>query len=362
AHDFNNLLSTILANADLARLDCERGSERARALERITTATRHAAELTDQLLNYVGRGIRSEEALALNEIIEGTRELFRASLPKDGRLFTTLASGLPPVRGDRSMLRQVAMNLMLNAAEALRGPGEIRVTTALETVTESELVAVRGGELPPGRYVVLRVADTGCGMDEQTLSRIFDPFFSTKFTGRGLGLAATLGIAREHRGGIAVRSRAGEGTEFAVFLPPDELPGEAPRELARPDATRWETSGVALLADDEAYVREALAAVLRRAGMEVIEVDNGAAAVLAFSRGVDRFRIVILDQIMPVMSGSEAMEAIRAMRADVPIVLTSGYTEDAIRLDPGAAPAHHFLRKPFGVRDIESIVREALGE
>jgi PAS domain S-box-containing protein len=221
AHDFNNLLSVVLGNASLARLESAETPANAARLDSIITAANRAAELCRQLLAYAGKGSYSIVRLNLNDLITETTRLLELSISKQARLEYALATALPTIEADASQLRQIVMNLVINASDALgENAGVIRLTT---TVVHLPLRSSKDpgpeAELAPGPYVCVEISDTGCGMSPEVLARIFDPFFSTKFTGRGLGLAAVLGIVRTHKGALRVFSTPGKGSTFRIYLP-----------------------------------------------------------------------------------------------------------------------------------------------
>jgi signal transduction histidine kinase/PAS domain-containing protein len=221
AHDFNNLLTAILGNASLLRVDLRHAPEAAEPLREIEAASRRAAELCRQMLAYAGRGRFALQSVDLSQIVRGMEALLQVTVAEPARLTIELDPSLPPVLGDAAQLQQLVMNLVLNAAESLGGgAGVVSLRTSSRTVTAAELAAtVFGPERPGGTYVSLRVDDTGVGMTPGTMARIFEPFFSTKFTGRGLGLAATIGIVRAHLGALRVASTPGHGSTFELLLP-----------------------------------------------------------------------------------------------------------------------------------------------
>ena len=222
AHDFNNLLSVVLGNASLARLEAAETPANAARLDSIMTAANRAAELCRQLLAYAGKGSYSIGRLNLNELITETTRLLELSISKQARLEYALAPQLPRIEADASQLRQIIMNLVINASEALGGhqAGVIRLmTSVVQLPLPGRGNSVPDAELAPGDYVCMEISDTGCGMPPEVLARIFDPFFSTKFTGRGLGLAAVVGIVRTHNGALRVFSTPGKGSTFRIYLP-----------------------------------------------------------------------------------------------------------------------------------------------
>jgi two-component system, cell cycle sensor histidine kinase and response regulator CckA len=232
AHDFNNLLTVILGNAELAQADLPAGSPIHQALTPLVLAAQRATDLTRQMLAYAGRGPFQTTRLDLNTLIARLAPLLHAALPRTVAVVTQLTEMPARVEGDETQLQQVVMNLVINGSEAIgTDDGTVTISTVERTMTAESLADYRfGSEHPPGRYIQLTVADTGCGMEASTRERIFDPFFTTKFTGRGLGLAAVLGIVRTHRGALRVDSLPGRGTTFTLLLP------VAPDSAARPDA------------------------------------------------------------------------------------------------------------------------------
>lgn len=220
AHDFNNLLSSIMGHSELGIAEVEEDSSAADSLRAIGRAAERASELTQQLLAYAGKGTVLVEPVDLSALVREVVELVKVSIDQGIEIQTDLAEEPPPIIADATQVRQVVMNLLLNAAEAVEGPGRISITTGVSTIGQLEIEqSMHNTYTAPGECVFLRITDNGSGMDEETLAKIFDPFFSTKFTGRGLGLAAVLGIVRGHRGLLRVESRPGDGTTFAVDLP-----------------------------------------------------------------------------------------------------------------------------------------------
>ncbi|PFG72837.1 PAS domain-containing hybrid sensor histidine kinase/response regulator [Tepidiforma thermophila] len=362
AHDFNNLLVGILGNAGLALAELPPESPVRATIADIETAGQRAADLARQMLAYSGRGKFVVGPLQLNALVEEMAHLLRVSVGAGVRLVLDLAPGLPPVVGDATQLRQVVMNLVINASDAIgAGEGTVRVTTAAAP-GRPELFA--GAVVTPGelaaRYVVLEVADTGSGMDAATLTRIFDPFFTTKFTGRGLGLAAVLGIVRGHQGGISVTSAPGEGTRFRVMLPAaGELP---PAEEGTRSTAAWRGSGLVIVADDEPGVRKVTARALSGMGFEVLEAEDGQAAVELFAQHRERVVLVLLDMTMPRMNGQAAFRAIRALDPGAKVVLMSGYTEQDAAEQFAEGGLAGFLQKPYELGGLQELVRRVAGD
>ena len=359
AHDFNNLLTCVLGYTELARGELSPDSPAAPLLAHAETGARRAAELTNQMLAYSGRGRFAIEPVRLPELVASMGRLLQVSVPKKCELTVAADPGVPPIAADAAQVNQVVMNLVLNGAEALgEADGRVTVRVGVAHFGAAELVGTFPPESPaPGAFVFVEVSDTGCGMSEETKAKMFDPFFTTKFTGRGLGLAAVLGIVRAHKGAIRVDSAPGAGTTFKVLFP---VGGDGEPLPSRAPAPAWRGSGAVLVIDDEEPVRELARAALARAGYEVETAADGRAGVDAFARAPHRFTLVLLDMTMPHLSGEEVLRELRRLRPDVPVLLTSGYTERAVRARTGPG-AVLFLPKPFGPEELQTKVRELVG-
>ncbi|HUJ73481.1 MAG TPA: PAS domain-containing protein, partial [bacterium] len=307
AHDFNNLLVTILGNASLALLKLPGGTPAHEELSQIELAGQRAADLCRQLLSYAGKSRMEMEATNLNALVQEMPQLLKVSLPKGVTVNFNLAPTLPAVNGDPTQIRQVLMNLVINAGEAIgERTGVITISTGVLQADHAYLALAHMEPDPPeGPYVFLEVSDTGIGMSPETQARIFDPFFTTKFTGRGLGLASVLGIIRSHKGGLKVYSELGVGTSFKVLLPAAEHPQPAPE---RPPAEGpWRGSGTVLVVDDEASIRSVTRRMLAHLGFEVLEAADGQQALAALREHRDAVKLVVLDLTMPNMSGAETL-------------------------------------------------------
>ncbi|HEY2016410.1 MAG TPA: CHASE3 domain-containing protein [Bryobacteraceae bacterium] len=360
AHDFNNLLVGILGNASLLREDLPPDFPGMELLDGVERAGERAAQLTQQMLAYSGRGHFVVRSMDLSKEVQQITALVHASIPKNVDLRLSLKDGLPAVEADAGQLQQVVMNLVINAAEAVGAKrGSVEIATASQTVVDDRpVITVLGERIRPGRYVVLRVTDSGCGMDEATRARIFDPFFTTKFTGRGLGLAAVLGIAKGHNGGIQVESALGVGSTFRVFFP---VPAEqyAPTTAA-PVAALAPGRGKILVVDDEISVRSMVRNVLERAGYEVILASNGAEAVEVFAQDAGEIALILLDMTMPIMSGEEALPKLRSIRKEVRVIASSGYNE-VEALAKFGQDIDGFIQKPYTAAQLAQKIRTTLG-
>jgi PAS domain S-box-containing protein len=358
AHDFNNLLVGIMGNASMLEDYIPEDSPARELVNSLQLASERAAKLTKQMLAYSGRGRFFIEALDLSEQVRQIVALIQASIPKNVEMRLTLAERPPAIEADASQIQQVVMNLVINAAEAIGpGGGWVAVSTAERTVDEGAVADFAAGEtLAPGHYAMLTVVDNGSGMDAETQSKIFDPFFTTKFTGRGLGLAAVSGIVRGHRGAIKVESAAGEGACFQVYLPAAAAP---PERVAATPAPGFSGSGKVLVVDDEEIVRRIARTALERAGYTVLLAGDGQEAAEIFRREAGDIRLVVLDMTMPGMSGEEALRQLRGIRRDVPVVVSSGYTEAEV-LQRFGDSIDGFLHKPYVITDLARAVQAAL--
>jgi PAS domain S-box-containing protein len=361
AHDFNNLLSAMLGNLNLAQAKLGPSSAAGGHLESVEKAVFRASELTRQMLAYSGRGRFVVEAQDLNLVLHELLNLLRASLSKRIQLEFSPGARLPGVMADAAQLQQVIVNLITNAAEAIgEGDGRIELSTRTVDLDPSACAALAPSkDLAPGAYVCLRITDTGCGMSQESLQRIFEPFYTTKASGRGLGLSAMLGILRGHRAGLRVQSQEGQGSTFELFFP---AAGEAPPLVATPAPERPESfQGRALVVDDEETVLQAASASLEALGFEVIQARDGMEALDCYRAEVPNLRFVLMDLTMPRMDGRAAFQAMQAAHPGIPVILTSGYDErDLAEIAelPGFAG---FLQKPFRLSELRALLRKALG-
>jgi two-component system, cell cycle sensor histidine kinase and response regulator CckA len=362
AHDFNNLLTAILGNAGLALLELPPKSNTYATVERIVRAAEQAADLTKQMLAYSGRGHFMIQPLDLNTIIAESRILMDTSIRMGVELRYDLASTLPTVAADAAQIQQVLLNLVLNAVEAMHDrAGAIELHTTVVSADQAGLTQL---DLAPAQiaeeYVLLRVSDTGSGMDAETRTRMFDPFFSTKFTGRGLGLAAVLGIVRGHHGGLRVQSEPGRGTIVTVLLPSmrqTPLHDAEPPPSMQPTHSPAVASNTVLVVDDDSAVRAVTTRMLERIGCAVLQAADGQTAIDLFQVNCDMIALVLLDLMMPQLSGEQVLSAFQRVKPGVRVVVMSGYTpQEAAQFFSALTPAG-FLQKPFTTDELRSVVR-----
>lgn len=359
AHDFNNLLTSILGYADLASQDLPANAPARSSIDQVVSGSLRAAELTSQMLAYSGKGRVVAHPTRLDELVDGMLRLLRVSVPKKCELRHEAEPGQPSVDADPSQLRQVVMNLVINAAEAVGDhEGEILVRTGTRDCETAFLAnTILNDQLPAGRYLQLEVTDTGSGMSPETLKKIFDPFFTTKFTGRGLGLAAVLGIVRGHRGALRVETELGRGTTFSIYLPTTTETIQVPLP---PPPPRGRASGTVLLIDDEESVRLVSRDMLRSMGFTVDLAGDGAEGVDLFRRSPHKYDLVLLDLLMPKLDGVETLRLLRSIQADVRVILTSGYNEANAHERLVQAGHSGFIQKPFRVEQLRDEVERVL--
>lgn len=366
AHDFNNLLHVVLGNADITLSRLPTHSPAREPLEEVVRATLRAADLTRQMLAYSGKGAFVVHHLDLSQEVREMATLLRTGLSKQASLVWELAPNLPAVNADPTQIRQIVMNLITNASDALRDmSGSITLRTgvvrreelndpSLASPLDQEEANSQGDEL----LVYLEVSDTGTGMPPDTLQRIFDPFFSTKFAGRGLGLAAVIGIVRSHQGLIRIRTEPGKGTTFRVLFPAVASAARKP-ERASPTRSDWQGKGTVLVVDDEEGVREVAERMLQEIGFDTISAKDGREALQVMQRVGNKVAAVLLDLSMPRMGGQETLRHLRVHRPHLPIIIMSGYTEQAVAPEvSGSGPGvTTFLQKPFLAEDLIGVLR-----
>ncbi len=373
AHDFNNLLTGILGNAGLLLKELPEDADQRTSgrLRQIETASERAAELTDQLLAYAGEDQLIVRPTQVNEVVEGMEVGFREAVPEEIELRLHLSRHLQRIEANAGQLRQVLDALVINAVEALADTGESRerrgeiiVRTGHINATKEQLLdAVFDDGLSPGSYIFVSVTDNGCGMDSETRAKMFDPFFSTKFTGRGLGLAAVLGLIRGHSGTIKVQSEPHRGTTVELWFPAlrEGAPEPPPQPVIEPEnLDQWRSSGVVLVVDNEKIMRVVAKSILERHGFDVLTANDGREAVGTFSKERHRIKLVLLDLTMPEMDGVEAFREIRKLDPHAQVILMTGYKEQEVRPGFEGRGLAGFIQKPFRPEELIHAVRDVI--
>jgi two-component system, cell cycle sensor histidine kinase and response regulator CckA len=358
AHDFNNILQVIGGNAEIARVELAPGHPAAEPLLDLMSAAGRAKALVEQLLASGRRQILRPEALALNEVVAHVLAMVTRVIGEHIRVTFIPGHQLGGIWADRSMVEQVLLNLCLNARDAIGSSGTVTVET--DNVLIDERFCETNPWARPGRYVLLVVSDSGCGMDAATQARIFEPFFTTKDRqkGTGLGLSVVYGIVRQHDGMINVHSEPGRGATFKVYFPVSER--LALTATARGDSRPARGSERVLAAEDDPAVRLLLKRVLESAGYRVSVAGNGQEAAALFAGRPDEFDVVVLDVVMPELGGREAYERMKAVRPDIPVLFTSGYSENAVDVDFVLKPGMRLIQKPYAADDLLRAIRQVL--
>ena len=364
AHDFNNILMAILGQVELARNELAPGSPVAARLEAVRASADRAKDLSRQMLAFSGHGHFQVEDIDLNELLRRSRRMLELTLPTGCRLVLRLAGTVPLVRGDVAQLQQLLVSLVANAHEALPGgQGTVEVGTGSFEVDATVLSTAHGlraeDHRPTGTYAFLEVADEGSGMTADVLEHMFEPFFTTRFAGRGLGLAAVHGITRGHQGFLLVLSRPGHGTRVRVALPHEVTLRPEPRPPIQPP-TSEPLSGSVLVVDDEEPVRRVLAAMLHHLGLEVLEAGDGIEALELVDACGDELDLVVLDVTMPRLDGCGTLRELRARHRDLPVVLMSGYDHGDLGIEGDVLP-EAFLSKPFTRDQLAAVLGTAIG-
>jgi signal transduction histidine kinase len=352
AHDFNNLLTGIMGNAALAKMDVGSGVDLNEHLDEIQSSSARAADLCRQLLAYAGASKFVLEAVDIGAIAGDIVSLLRNSYPSRAQIQSEFETELPAVMADPSQMRQTIMNLLVNAIESIdiSKEGTVKISTRLvrydETLFSTSVLVPE--KLQP-EYVLLEVADNGCGMDEQTKVRMFDPFFTTKFVGRGLGLAAVLGIVRSLGGAITVSTTRTSGTTFRIYLPSSgQKAGKTSKVLFPPGAdSGLGKTGTILVVDDEETVRDVCRKSLVDAGFKVLVANDGSHALEVFRENKEFISAVVLDLSMPKMDGQQTLSALRMMVPRIKVLMMSGFSEEEMMTRLGGKTPAGFIQKPY---------------
>lgn len=362
AHDFNNLLMAVLGHADLALSEISSASPIKPQLEEIITASRRAADLCRQMLAYSGKGRFVLEKIVLRDVIDEMIHLLKTCISKKAILNLNLEKNLPQIECDPSQIRQLLMNLVINASEAIGDKsGVITISTGARFCDRAYLSEIFIDEdLQEGLYVSIEVSDTGCGMSRETQERIFEPFYTTKFTGRGLGMSAVLGIVRGHKGAIRVYSEPGQGTTFRALFPALDVLDEEKTYQPKSVDNLHKGSGRVLLVDDEDTVLLVAGKMLERFGYKVVIAHDGLEALDVYSQYNGEFVFVLIDLTMPRMNGEEAFRELRRLNPDLPVIISSGYTEYEIAPRFAGKRLAGFIQKPYRMAALQEVITKAL--
>jgi two-component system cell cycle sensor histidine kinase/response regulator CckA len=363
AHDFNNVLGGILAQAELVEPDLPVGSAPIQEIQRIKAAALRGSEIVRELMIYAGQDQTNlVEPVDVSRLVGEILELVKVSISKQAVLRTELSDDLPPVLGNSPQIRQVVMNLIINASEAI-GDKEGVITLTTTQVNGGRDLAPNGAkELPLGNYVRLEVSDTGGGITEEAKEKIFDPFFSTKFAGRGMGLAVVQRVVRDHGGAINIVSAPGQGATFQVLLPcrskeASEIHSAIPSVgLEQSNAP----TGTILVVEDEEILRLAVSKLLRKIGFSVMAASDGSAAIDLVRTHKDEIDVILLDLTLPGLSSRKVFEEAQRVQPNLKVVLTSAYSKETVEASLTGLRITHFIRKPFQLGELGGVLRDAL--
>jgi PAS domain S-box-containing protein len=358
AHDFNNILMAVIGHSDLAQKRLPAESRVQEHLQQIHLAADKAADLANQMLAYSGKGKFVIEALQFSRLIKEMEHILAVSIKKNIHIRYDLPPQLPRIEADATQMRQIIMNLVINASDAIGDKnGVIAVTSGAMYCDRRYLQETWIDEdLPAGPYAYVEVADTGCGMSPETVERIFDPFYSTKFTGRGLGMAAVLGIVRGHKGAVKIYTEIGKGSTIKVLFPTGTL--SEPRREDRVTLPKLEASGTVLLVDDEEAVRSIGSEMLGEFGFTVITAVNGQQALEIFSQRHQEIRFILLDLTMPEMDGEVAFRSFRQIDPAVRVIICSGYNEQEVAQKFVGKGLSGFLKKPYSLEKLGQAIQK----
>lgn len=359
AHDFNNLLQAVLGNLDLALMRLPQGTAGRNNIDQAVKAARHAAQLTNMMLAYSGKGLFVIKPLNLTELVEENAAMLEAAIPKSITLEQCLDRDIPTISADAGQLQQVIMNLITNAAEAIGDQGgKIQLSTGVKDFNQTAMNSSRLEEKQTaGHYAWIKVRDSGCGMDGETLQKLFDPFFTTKFTGRGLGMSAVLGIIRAHKGAFLVESRAGIGTTIQVLFPIANYQPASPAPLIADDVTTGGHCGQTLkvlVVDDEEIIRAVSVSMLEELGYETLVAESGDEALKIFRREGVSINVVLLDQVMPGMDGVTVFKELRSIQPGIKVLLASGFSHQEVSERFRGLGLNGFIPKPYTLKNLDS--------
>jgi len=363
AHSFNNMLHVARGYTNLAIDQLPTDSETSELLREASKAISRAAEMSTLMLLYVGQGTTDRKPANLSKLVQSTGKLLPGAAQGQFSIELELANEDAAITVATAQIQQLIANIFTNAAEAIGDkPGKITITTSVAEFSSDELRdTYLHQDLPAGDYAVLEISDTGCGMTAEIIDKVFDPFFTTHFTGRGMGLAAVLGIIKGHEGAIDIKSQPGEGTTFTVMFPVTGKIEPLVEDEPKKEEQQPQADITILLIDDEDAVRIVGKMMLLRQGFKVITAAGGHEAVMAFREHSDEIDCVVLDLTMPHKGGRETFFELRQIQPDVKVILSSGHSEDIAMARFGDGALAGFLQKPYGAAALKETITEVLG-
>lgn len=359
AHDFNNILAIIIGHCSLAAMNPDRASEHIPTIEK---AADRAAGLCRQMLAYAGKAMFVLTQVDMAALVDEMVQMLKATTNQNVVILTELSPDIPAINGDASQLRQIVMNLIINASEAIgEAQGVIHITLIKTAIKAGQSIKDHLGKvIPSGWYACLEVSDTGCGMDDEIIRRIFEPFYTTKFTGRGLGMSATLGIIKAHHGALQLISKPGQGTAFTIYLPietNEPMGDESGDQVA---LTPWHGNGTVLLVEDEVQVASVAKAMLEALGFTVIEALNGRDALAWYHKNASEIRLVLTDIGMPVMDGYTLFRELKTLKPDLPIIISSGFGDMVVNGRIANEEVSGLVSKPYRFDQLRDVLKKVV--
>jgi PAS domain S-box-containing protein len=361
AHDFNNILTVITGSCFLMQMD---GADAKKNILTIEKATERAAALCRQMLAYAGKAPIVHTQVNMGEVLDDMIDLLKTTIPKTTEINFDKASTIPFIKGDSSQLSQIVLNIVINASEAIGDvQGEIRISlSTTEIKAEQIVIDYLGNTIPVGSYVRLEISDNGSGMDDEIKRRIFEPFYTTKFTGRGLGMSAILGIIKGHQGALQLESQLGQGTTFKVFLPAQSDKSISNRSSLPTPHTAWQGSGTILLVEDEEQILLVAKLMLEKLGHTVIEASNGREALDMFQKHIDDIVLVVTDIGMPIMDGYQLFSELKKLNPNLPIIIASGFGNTVVTSHIPRKDIAALINKPYDFDRIRDVMKNVMDD
>ena len=360
AHDFNNILSVIVGNCYLAKMDSDNSRD---FIPKIEQASERAAELCRQMLAYAGKTQIVQSQVNILALVDEMVRMLKATLPKNVAIKLGSSTDVPLVKADTSQISQIVMNFIINASEAIgEAQGEILVLLEKAVIADGPSEKdYQGKKIRPGDYVCLVVTDNGCGMSNETKRRIFEPFYTTKFTGRGLGMSAVLGIVTSHGGALQIFTQLGQGTTFKVYLPvQSKVSSEDNPQWQTTNLGPWQCNGTILLVEDEEQVRLIAKTILEKMGFSVIEAVNGLEALELYHQNATEINLVLTDLGMPIMDGYEMFRELKKINSELPIVISSGFGDAVVTSRIARKDIAGLISKPYDHSRLREVLKAAL--
>ena len=356
AHDFNNILAIIMGYCGLTRLDYDTAEKH---IPQIEIAVERAAGLCRLMLAYAGKATLSVTQIVMWSLVEEVVYMLKTIISQNVEIKTFFPAHVPTIRGDASQLKQVVMNLLLNASEAIGEAQGVVLISLSKAVIEPGQSGIDyfGNSIAPGGYLVIEVNDNGCGMNEETRRRIFEPFYTTKFTGRGLGLSAVLGIIAAHKGALQLASLPDHGTTFKVYLPAQVITSAEEDRAPQTAEEQWKGNGTILLAEDEVQVALTLKAMLEELGFNVITAPDGKKAVELYQKNAAEVTLVVTDIGMPIMNGYELFQELKKINPKLPIIISSGFGDKEVAATIPRDAIAGLVSKPYRLDALKNVLK-----